>query len=60
MAHVPCLVAGQVDSTHVLIVAGLLLLGLLLLAWKWPAVIFRPIVWLITHTVYRITGSVGR
>lgn len=54
----PCFVAGQVDGSHSLIAAGLvglLLLGLFVVAWKRPAIIFRPLVWLITHTIYRIT-----
>jgi len=34
---------------------GLVVLGLFLLAWKWPAFLFRPLIWLITHTIYRIT-----
>jgi acyl-[acyl-carrier-protein]-phospholipid O-acyltransferase/long-chain-fatty-acid--[acyl-carrier-protein] ligase len=37
-----------------LLVSLIVLGSLALLCWKWPASLYRPLIWLIAHTIYRV------
>jgi acyl-[acyl-carrier-protein]-phospholipid O-acyltransferase/long-chain-fatty-acid--[acyl-carrier-protein] ligase len=57
MIGAPFCLAQAHEPPHVglgLVVSLLVLGALFVLCWRWPASLYRPIIWVLAHTVYRV------